>query len=532
VAALSLLAVDTGPAVAGAEPRACRTLHAVDDSYATATTATLRTRADAGILRNDCGRPLQLVTNSAPAHGTLMLAADGGFTYAPYRGFVGTDTFTYSVTDTSAIYPTNLPPLATLGGVAINGGGYGSAVTVKPGSTNEVYGLTDRGPNVDGPDSTKVEPLPNFEPSIGLFRLTPGHAELLRSTPLRATDGTPYSGRVNSDNNTAETITDLNGNVLPPDPNGYDPEGIVAARDGTFWISDEYGPFITHFDKSGRQIGRLSPLDGSLPPELANRVANKGMEGLTITPDGKTLVGVMQNTLANGITTKSAKKGVTTRIVTYSLATRAVHEYVYVLDSSGTGVSEITALSNSTFLVDERDGDFPSATGYKKLWKVNLATATDVGPGSTVPGSGRDPDLGLLIGGKSVEQLVDGLDSAGALATLSSAGIAVAAKPSTPFLDLDATLGAIDPTFSYFDHDKVEGVAVLDHGQKLVISNDSDFGIAGVVETADPAARPFQLMPKVEPTTGRQDNGEFLVLDTTRAHVSSSATVTIRVRNR
>ena len=65
----------------------------------------------------------------------------------------------------------------------------------------------------------------------------------------------------------------------------------------TFWISDEYGPFITHFDARGRQIGRLSPLDGSLPPELANRIGNRGLEGLTITPDGSTLVAIMQSAL-------------------------------------------------------------------------------------------------------------------------------------------------------------------------------------------------------------------------------------------
>jgi len=94
----------------------------------------------------------------------------------------------------------------------------------------------------------------------------------------------------------------------------------------------------------------------------------------------------MQNMLANGITTKAAKKDVATRTVTYTLSTGSVHEYVHVLDSSGTGVSEITALLDSTFLVDERDGDFPSATGYKKLWKADFRSATDVGSRSKVPG--------------------------------------------------------------------------------------------------------------------------------------------------
>ena len=67
-----------------------------------------------------------------------------------------------------------------------------------PGTTNEFYGLTDRGPNVDGPNGTKVEPLPDFDPAIGKFRFTNGEAVLLKSIPLKAADGTPYSGRVNT----------------------------------------------------------------------------------------------------------------------------------------------------------------------------------------------------------------------------------------------------------------------------------------------------------------------------------------------
>lgn len=193
-------------------------------------------------------------------------------------------------------FTTHLPPLDTIGGVTISGGAYGSSLTRVPGTTNQFYGLTDRGPNVDGPNGTKVEPLPGFDPAIGKFRLSNGQAVLLRSIPLRANDGTPYSGRVNTLADTGETITDLDGNVLPKDPNGYDPEGLVALKDGTFWVSDEYGPFITHFGANGRAIG-LSPYDATLPAELRLRVPNKGMEGLTVTPDGKTLVGIMQSAL-------------------------------------------------------------------------------------------------------------------------------------------------------------------------------------------------------------------------------------------
>src|SRR5262249_17752532 len=156
------------------------------------------------------------------------------------------------------------PPLATIGGVSLTSAGFGSSFVPAPGSVDEFYGLTDRGPNVDGPGGTKVEPLPAFTPSIGKFKLSGSQAVLEKVTPLQAADGTPYSGRVNALAPTGEVITDLTGNVLPPDNNGFDSEGLVALADGTFWVSDEYGPFLTHFDATGKQLTRLSPFDGTL----------------------------------------------------------------------------------------------------------------------------------------------------------------------------------------------------------------------------------------------------------------------------
>lgn len=403
-------------------------------------------------------------------------------------------------------FATHLPPLATIGGVTLSGGAYGSSLARVPGTTNEFYGLTDRGPNVDGPNGTKVEPLPGFDPAIGKFRFTNGKAALLKSIPLKAQDGTPYSGRVNTLADTGETITDLDGNVLPKDPNGYDPEGLVALKDGTFWVSDEYGPFITHFTANGRAIERLSPYDGTLPTELKMRVPNKGMEGLTVTPDGKTLVGIMQSALQTPDLTVKPSKVTTLRIVTVSVKTRQTHEFLYLLDNPGTtssAVSEITALSNTDFLVDERDGNVEPGA-YKKLWRISLVGATDVGPTSSVPGTTYDAGQGgLLVGGKSLDGLVADSSTSAALSTLQANGI----QPVTKVLDLDlgGLLSALDPTGGFFGHDKVEGVTTLDGGRTIVVSNDSDFGISGLTGTTPP----FTLTPKILPN-GQQDDGEFL----------------------
>jgi hypothetical protein len=139
------------------------------------------------------------------------------------------------------------------------------------------------------------------------------------------------------------------------------------------------------------------------------------MEGLTITPDGTTLVGVMQSALQQpDLGGTSPKNIVPDRIVTYNLRTRATHEYLFLLDNpktTGVAVSEITALSDTSFLVDERDGSFPGPGVYKKLWKISISGATDVGPAARLPGASYDATGGgLLVGGKSIEALTAGQD--------------------------------------------------------------------------------------------------------------------------
>ncbi|MFE0023850.1 esterase-like activity of phytase family protein [Amycolatopsis sp. NPDC059021] len=522
VAAVGVLALPVLTAgTAGAQG-----LQARDDHYRVRAGKTLDVRHH-GVLANDRLRgPLgSVVRHTAPSHGSVSIDPSGTFRYTPAPGFTGTDSFTYTVSDAVKLYPADVPPLATIGGVQIKGGAYGSSLAAAPGSPHEVYGLTDRGPNVDAPDGGKIEPLPAFTPAIGKFRLDGGKAVLEKVIPLRAADGTPYSGRVSTQASTGEKIVDLDGKPLATDPNGYDSEGLAVQRDGTFWVSDEYGPFITHFGRDGRAIERLSPFDGSLPKELANRVPNKGMEGLTLTPDGRTLVGIMQSALQQPDLTKKPGSVTTLRIVTVDLATRATREFLYLLDNpkdTKTAVSEITALSATRFLVDERDGATQPGA-YKKLFEIDLAGATDVGPRTTA-GPYDAAKGGLLVKGKSVDAYVGTGDTATAAADLAAAGIKPVSKKL--HLDLGALVSGLDPAGGFFGHDKVEGVFSPDGGRTVVLANDNDFGIDHVTNSAPP----YQLGPKLLPG-GRQDDGEYLVVDTAKLPAATStATVTISVR--
>jgi hypothetical protein len=463
-----------------------------------------------------------------PANGQISYGADGSIVYTPDDGFTGTEELTMTITDAVQVYAVPTPPMATVGGVPVQSSGAGSAIAAVPGKPDQIYGLTDRGPNVDGrTDNEKVLPVTDYSPQIVKYTLADGIAQEQQTIILKDTDGQPLNGLVVDVGDTGgETMVDIHGNPMPTSERGLDSEGLVALQDGTFWVADEYGPFIIHFDAKGNETERLSPYDGSLPGELAMRDPNRGMEGLTMTPDGSTLVGIMQSALATPGIEGRPRAVPLTRIVTIDLATRDAKMYLLPLaDPQNTKVlvSEITALSNTEFLIDERDTAL-APEGNKKIYVADISQATDVGPASPVPGSSYDAAAGgLLVDGQPIEAFVGVTTDAEALEKLQSAGIEVVSK--TLKLDLAGLLAELNPKGEFFGHDKVEGVVTPDGGQTLIISNDSDYGLVGI-ESETP---PFTLKPKTL-ANGAQDSGAFLVVDTTKLPPTTrTTTVSVNV---
>ncbi len=174
----------------------------------------------------------------------------------------------------------------------------------------------------------------------------------------------------------------------------FDPEGIRVSNNGQFlYISDEYGPYVYEFWRPAGLRLRAFALPAHLfvanphptgdeesADNTSGRVPNKGMEGLAITPDGRTLVGIMQNALIQDAAEGGDAKNLL-RIVTIDIASgKATHEYAYLL-TTGSGVSEITAINSHEFLVDERDGKGlgdGSKAKIKQIFKIDLAGAVDV----------------------------------------------------------------------------------------------------------------------------------------------------------
>ena len=380
----------------------------------------------------------------------------------------------------------NIPDGAKQGHfIEIRCGGFGSEISAHPTEKKQFYALTDRGPNttynVNG-DLGKIFLDPSYTPKIGLFELQEnGTIKKIKEILLKDPTGRNITGLPNKHfGATKEIAYDQYGKVLEhgTDEYGLDSEGLVALKDGTFWVSDEYGPHIVHFNAEGIEIDRINAYEGDerrksgylLPLEFANRRQNRGMEGLTITPDQKVLIGIMQSTMSNP--DSSVTQSDLVRIVMINLENKAISQYLYKQEGKAYSNTAIIALSAYEFLVAERDDDFykDNPQAFKRVYKIDIRNATDL---EKVPENAQfkqDQHLGLLIEGRTLEQYVlsknwDGLVQHD-----------IYPVQKTLVVDLVERLK--------YPHDKVEGLWIIDE-QHLAVLNDDDYGFSetdGILE--------------------------------------------------
>jgi Uncharacterized protein conserved in bacteria len=301
-------------------------------------------------------------------------------------------------------------------------GGMGSGLAYAGCDT--FLALPDRGPNAT-PYNTRVDDTasyidrfqtlqmkltPNPAGSALPFSLTPQ----LRDTTLLSDRADLYygdgrstdlpDGRPRLDRPFRHYFTGRSDNAVPSMNSGWpfdarlDPEGIRVGADGdTVYISDEYGPHVYAFDhKSGQRtatyqlpagfyVSKVAPVgDDEIALNTVGRLANKGMEGLAITPDGRTLYGAMQSPLLQD----GGKNASVTRIVKIDLRTHKVLQYAYALTNIGKAskpkygtISEVVAVNDHQLLVDERDGNGfgdGSEAGFKHLFLIDLQDAQEV----------------------------------------------------------------------------------------------------------------------------------------------------------
>ena len=407
--------------------------------------------------------------------------------------FVQGSPLPYSVLDAShinAAYPEQK--------LEIRGGGYGSDAAAHPTNAKQFYALTDRGPNADFDGIAgkgKQFLVPNYTPSIGLFELQADSKIIkVKEIILKDKNGNPISGLPNPKafGGTNEVPYNVHGqpiivnpqlpfdavsNPIKTDINGLDPEGLAALQDGSFWVSDEYGPHLVHYDANGVEIARINAfandernnvmVEGKpilLPTEFTKRRANRGMEALTITPDQTTLVGIMESSMDNP--DKSGRLSSLVRMVTINLVSGQIAQYLYRLDNAAHVTSGIVALNDHEFYLIEHDRKFPlqDKSAQKLIYKIDIAHATDI---ETILNDGsvrQDETVGLIINGQTLEQLIAADEEN--WQTLENTNITPVKK--TLVVDVLASLE--------YPHDKLEGLWLRQDGS-LGLLNDDDFAM-------------------------------------------------------
>jgi hypothetical protein len=279
--------------------------------------------------------------------------------------------------------------------------------------TGTLRTLPDRGPNNVGPFKSTTDYANRVHTHA--IRLIPGKGLTITPTGgflLKEQTGLPFTGMDPGSN-----IVDRGGVRYPSPASGegagklsLDSEAIAYLPDGSFYISDEYAAGIYLFDKTGKLVGAIQTVPALMPmktgkldfgaekPPNSGRRNNQGLEGLTLSPDGKRLIAVLQSATMQDSAASAATRN-NTRILVYDIAkTRLpktpIGHYVLQLPTvreSGDGQpaditaaqSEALALSDTRILVLARDGNgrgkgTPNAPAYKSILLVDLAGASNL----------------------------------------------------------------------------------------------------------------------------------------------------------
>lgn len=259
------------------------------------------------------------------------------------------------------------------------------------------WGIGDRGPNGDSPKVesggktriSKVFLIPDFVPRLAGIRAVPGQKAYVTHSIALNYEAQPASGlpiAPGSTGATGEVALDDQLRPLPFSPRGMDPEAIATDRNGNFWISDEYGPFIIQADQQGRILRRFAPGQG-LPEILAQRQPNRGFEGLAISPSGKIYAAVQSTLDVDGKTKNSAGF---IRIVELDPVTGATRQFAYPLDredykrNGDTKLGDLVSIDETRFaLIDQGQGK----KGMRNvIYVIDIAGADDISQWTTAQG--------------------------------------------------------------------------------------------------------------------------------------------------
>jgi len=272
---------------------------------------------------------------------------------------------------------------------------------------------------------------------------------------------------------------------LAYDPDGLDTEDVRRLPSGDFAFCEEYSPSVGIIDgTTGKVKVRYTPVGVMpaakylvkpiLPAVLTNRRNNKGLEGLALSPDGKTAWAVLQapmgddaaaaygNSLVNRVVRidhfddpANAKVGghyIVLHQTAASLVSGGKQKSVFY--NSATWIGE-----NKLLLLERLSNPTTGMPGRLELMVADFAAATNL-VGHPELGEGTlDPEKPAKAGTPAGYQTLG----------ITPAVVNVAFDSNDVPMFLGPTDGSVVP-------DKLEGLAIINR-TTVAITDDNDFGI-------------------------------------------------------
>lgn len=176
--------------------------------------------------------------------------------------------------------------------------------------------------------------------------------------------------------------------VVPPDPEGI---AFDRARQRLYWSSEGerltegpvlLDPWVRTAGLDGAYLGQFTlPSNLAMSAQQTGPRRNRALEGVTLTPDGRSVFAAMEDPGYNDGPETGDGHRVLTRFTKFDVATgMPTAQYAYPMEpptppADENGVSDLVALTDTSFLVIERTDSMPQTI---RVYRAEIGSATNV----------------------------------------------------------------------------------------------------------------------------------------------------------
>ena len=164
------------------------------------------------------------------------------------------------------------------------------------------------------------------------------------------------------------------------DRGDFDIESVVRARDGSFWIGEEFGPFLLHVDETGKVLGAAGgvprrqvagqPVPGARRGPAVR--SSRGFEAMAVSRNGRTLYPIVEGSFVDDPVGAAASSTSST----WPPGATPARTWQYETDTDDNVIGDAFTTARRPVLVIERD-DFEGRTSViKRLYEVDLGRPT------------------------------------------------------------------------------------------------------------------------------------------------------------